>query len=212
MLLTRLVQPFVKAIISKSSALEKIVYRKKVSYVIPNGVQLNKFIASESGYRSCLGLTQELKYVLFLGSPVDINKNYSLAQDAIRILNRNDVELINVFNESQESVIKYLNSVDVFVSCSFAEGSANVIKEAMACNCPMVVTNAGDAAWVIGDEPGCFMSSYDPAQFARDIALALDYSEKYHRTNGRKRISELGLDSDSVIEKLMQVYRSVLNN
>jgi len=212
MLLTRLVQPFVKAIISKSSALEKIVYRRKISYIIPNGVQLNKFIVSESGYRSCLGLKQEVKYVLFLGSPVDINKNYSLARDAVRSLNRNDVELINVFNESQESVIKYLNSVDVFVSCSFAEGSANVVKEAMACNCPMVVTNAGDAGWVIGDEPGCFISSYDPGQFARDIALALDYSQKYGRTNGRKRISDLGLDSDSVIEKLMQVYRRVLNS
>ena len=211
-LLTWLVQPFVKAIISKSSGLEKIVYRKKISYIIPNGVQLNKFIASEAGFRSCLGLKKEMKYVLFLGSPEDINKNYSLARDAIRILDRNEVQLISVYKESQESVNKYLNSVDVFVSCSFAEGSANVVKEAMACNCPMVVTNAGDAAWVIGNEPGCFISSYEPAQFARNIARALDYSQKYRRTNGRKRISDLGLDSDSVVERLMAVYRKVLKH
>ena len=82
----------------------------------------------------------------------------------------------------------------------------------MACNCPMVVTNAGDAEWVIGNEPGCFISSYDPVQFAKDIALALNYSKTHHRTNGRKRISDLELDSDSVIEKLMQVYKKVLNN
>jgi glycosyltransferase involved in cell wall biosynthesis len=212
MLLTRLVQPFVKAIISKSQGLEKIVYRKKISYVIPNGVQLNKFIASESGFRSGLGLKKDLKYILFLGNPMDINKNYALARDAVRLLNRSDVELINVFNASHESVIEYLNSVDVFVSCSFAEGSANVIKEAMACNCPMVVTNAGDAEWVIGNEPGCFISSYVPQQFAMDITLALNYSQNHQRTNGRKRICDLGLDSDSVTEKLMQVYRTVLNN
>lgn len=210
-LLTWLVQPFLKAIISKSSEVERIVYRKKISYIIPNGVQLDKFIVAESGFRSGLELKSDVKYILFLGNPLDKNKNYRLAQEAVRLLKRSDVELINVFNVAHEMVIQYLNSVDVFVSCSFAEGSANVIKEAMACNCPMVVTKAGDAEWVIGDEPGCFISSFDPAQFARDIALALDYSSSHGRTNGRKRISDLGLDSDAVTEKLMQVYRTVLN-
>ena len=212
MLLTWLVQPFVKAIISKSSDLEKIVYRKKISYIIPNGVQLNKFIASESGFRNELGLKKEIKYILFLGSPVDVNKNYTLAQAAVGLLDRRDVELINIYNSDTENVVKYLNSVDVFVLCSFGEGSANVIKEAMACNCPMVVTNAGDAAWVIGDEPGCFISSYDPALFAGDLACALDYAKNHHRTNGRKRICDLGLDADSVSEKIMLVYYNVLGN
>lgn len=212
MFLTWFIQPFVKAIISKSSGIEKIVYRKKVSYIIPNGVQLKNFFTSERGFRCKLGLKKEIKYILFLGSPVDVNKNYTLAKDAIKLLNRADVELINVFNASHETVAEYLNSVDVFVSCSFAEGSANVIKEAMACNCPMVVTNAGDAEWVIGSEPGCFISSYEPEQFANDLTRALKYSDHYHRTNGRKRITELGLDSDAVTEKLIQVYKRVLKN
>ena len=58
-LLTGLVQPFVKAIISKSSDIEKAVYRKKISYVIPNGVQLDKFIVSEAGFRTGLGLKKK---------------------------------------------------------------------------------------------------------------------------------------------------------
>jgi glycosyltransferase involved in cell wall biosynthesis len=211
LLLTRLLQPFVKAIITKSADLEKIVYRKKISYVIPNGVQLNKFLAASSGFRSRLGLKAETKYVLFLGNASDLNKNYRLARDAVKLLGRNDVELINVFNAPHERVMEYLNSVDVFVCCSFAEGSANVIKEAMACNCPMVVTNAGDAAWIIGDEPGCYISSYDPVQFSADLARALEYSQQYGRTNGRKRIADLGLDADSVTEKLMQVYQKILH-
>lgn len=211
LLLTKLIQPFVKAIISKSAGLEKIVYRKKISYIIPNGVQLNKFTVASSGFRSRLGLKAGIKYVLFLGNPLDINKNYALARDAVKLLGRNDVELINIFNEPHEKVMEYLNSVDVFVCCSFAEGSANVIKEAMACNCPMVVTNAGDAAWIIGDEPGCYVSAYDPVQFSSDLALALEYSKSQRRTNGRKRIVELGLDSDSVTEKIIQVYKKVLS-
>jgi len=209
-MLTYLVQPFVKAIISKSPGIEEVVYRKKISYIIPNGVQLTKFFNSESGFRSELGLKKDVKYVLFLADPGDGNKNYALARAAVDLLGRKDIELINIFKESTDNVVKYLNSVDVFVSCSFSEGSANVIKEAMACNCPMVVTNAGDAEWLIGETPGCFISSYDPAIFANDLIRALEFSDEYRRTNGRKRLCELELNSESVVKKIIQVYKNVL--
>ncbi len=208
--LTYLIQLFVKAIISKSAGIEKAVYRKKISYIIPNGVQFKKFIACPSGFRSELGLKKEKQYVLFLADPVDSNKNFVLAQDAVKLLSRSDIELINVFNVSTDLVVKYLNSVDVFVVCSFSEGSANVIKEAMSCNCPMVVTDTGDAAWVVGDTPGCFVSSFDPSIFAKDLKLALEFARVHHRTNGRKRICELGLDADSVSTKIIGVYNKVL--
>jgi glycosyltransferase involved in cell wall biosynthesis len=209
-LLTWLVQPFVKAIISKSREIEKIVYRRKRSFVIPNGVDLERFITAPHRFRSGLELKTGIQYVLFLGNPGDVNKNFALAQEAVSLLKRNDVELINVFNKPQEVVIQYLNSVDVFVSCSFAEGSANVIKEAMACNCPMVVTEAGDANWLIAGEPGCYIASYNPLEFSKKLTLALDYAVMHGRTNARRRLSDLGLDSDSVTERIMQVYGTVL--
>jgi teichuronic acid biosynthesis glycosyltransferase TuaC len=208
--LTYCIQPFVKAIISKSTDLAKVVYRKNISYVIPNGVQLNKFVACEKGFRQELGLKDNLKYVLFLGSPIDVNKNFILAKTAVSLLGRKDVELVNIYKTETEIVVKYLNSVDVFVLCSFGEGSANVIKEAMACNCPMVVTNAGDVAWVLGETAGCFISYYEPEQFAKDIDKALDFAEKYKRTSGRERIKRLGLDSVSIADKIISVYNDVL--
>jgi predicted ATP-grasp superfamily ATP-dependent carboligase len=90
----------------------------------------------------------------------------------------NMVELIQVFEQlpkeikitdtfiqeiiPTKNVVKYLNGSDVFISTAFMEGSSNVIKEAMACNCPVVSTNAGDAAWVIGETPGCYITTFDP--------------------------------------------------
>jgi glycosyltransferase involved in cell wall biosynthesis len=208
--LTYSIQPFVKAIISKSKDLAKVVYRKKISYVIPNGVQLNKFTANEGSFREELGLKYNMKYILFLGSPVDVNKNFILAKSAVSLLGRKDVELLNIYKTSRDIVVKYLNAADVFILCSFGEGSANVIKEAMACNCPMVVTNAGDAAWVLGETPGCFISDYNPVQFAKNINKALDFAEKYKRTSGRERINRLGLDSGSIADKIIKVYEGVL--
>jgi glycosyltransferase involved in cell wall biosynthesis len=210
MLLTLGIQPFVRAIISKSPGIERIVYRKRISHVIPNGVQMNKFRSFERGFRDQLGLQHEKRYVLFLGNPDDSNKNMSLVKDAVKLMDRKDVELLNVFGTTHDDVVRYFNSVDVFVLCSFAEGSANVVKEAMACNCPMVVTNAGDAAWIVGETPGCFVSSYDPAAFAEDLGKALEFSALQGRTNGRERLKELGLDSDSVAVRIKGVYEDVL--
>lgn len=211
MMLTIMIQPFVRAIISKSSGIERIVYRKNISYVIPNGVQMRKFQASASGFRDQLGLEPDRRYVLFLGSPVDANKNMKLVKEALNILGRADVELLNVYKAGHDEVVRYLNSVDVFVLCSFAEGSANVVKEAMACNCPMVVTDAGDASWVVGDTPGCFVSTHEPADFAKDLGKALEYAEMYGRTTGRQRLMDIGLDADTVAQRIKDVYTKVLS-
>ena len=208
--LTRLLQPFVQAIISKSALLEKAVYRKSISYVIPNGVRLDQFKLYPGGCREELGLEPGKKYVLFLGNPADPNKNITLVQGAVHRLNRPDVALVSVYPVSHDQVVKYLNSVDVFTLCSFGEGSPNVVKEAMACNCPQVVTPAGDAEWVVQDTAGCFVAGYDPQDFAQKLDAALEFAAHTGRTKGRERLLQLGLDSEAVAEKIIQVYRKAL--
>jgi glycosyltransferase involved in cell wall biosynthesis len=209
-LLTRLIQPFVGAIISKSANLEKAVWRKKVSHIIPNGVRLDQFQLYDRSCRRELGLRDDKKYVLFLGNPNDSNKNFALVQSAAQLLNNPEVELLNPYPVAPELVVKYLNAADVFTLCSFGEGSPNVVKEAMACNCPMVVTPAGDAAWVVGDEPGCYVGPYDPAGFAAKLKQALDFAGTRGRTKGRERIHALGLDAESVAEKIESIYQNIL--
>lgn len=209
-LLTRLIQPFVHAIISKSANLEQAVWRKKISHIIPNGVRLDQFQLRPEGYRAELGLRPEKKYVLFLGNPADTNKNIALVQSAAQLLNRSDVEVLNPYPVAQAQVIQYLNTADVFVLCSFGEGSPNVVKEAMSCNCPMVVTPAGDAAWVVGDTPGCYVAGYDPADFAEKLAQALAFAAAHGRTEGRARIRALGLDAEAVAQKIESIYENIL--
>lgn len=206
------IQPFVSAIISKSPNLERVVYRKDVSYLLPNGVQLERFRAYEGGCREELGLDANKRYVLFLGNTQDPNKNYALAASAVNLLNRPDVELINPFPIPHETVVKYLNSADVFVLCSFSEGSPNVVKEAMACGCPLVATDVGDVAWLAGDTPGCYVSNFEPRVFAEKLSQALDYAVKHGRTAGRERLLTLGLDAGTTADKLIDIYRKVLKH
>lgn len=209
-LLTKMIQPFVHAIISKSWNLEKAVYRKKISHLVPNGVRLEQFKIYENGCREELDLDPNKKYVLFLANPKDPNKNIALVRAAVEQLNRKDVELLNIYGVPHNIVVKYLNSVDVFTLCSFGEGSPNVVKEAMACNCPLVVTNVGDTVEVIGKMPGGFIGGFEPADFAEKLSHALAFAARYKRTKGRVRLLELGLDADSIADRLIKIYQKVL--
>jgi glycosyltransferase involved in cell wall biosynthesis len=103
-----------------------------------------------------------------------------------------------------------LNAADILLLTSFSEGSPQIVKEAMSCNCPIVSTYVGDVRWVIGDTKGCYITTFDPADVVEKIKLALKFSEKIGRTKGRERIIELGLDSDTIAKKIIDVYYSVL--
>lgn len=208
--LAMVLQPLVDAIIVKSEGMLEKVFSKRKSYVIPNGIRLDQFKLAPGGMRKELGLDPAKKYVLFLGDPANENKNHPLAAKAVEQLHQKDVELLVVYKSPHDTVVKYLNSVNAFVLCSYSEGSPNVLKEAMACCCPLVSTQVGDAAWVIGNTPGCAIASYDPADFSKKLEAVLKFSMEQGRTPGRQRILELGLDAESTAQRIMDIYQDII--
>ncbi|MFC5269484.1 glycosyltransferase family 4 protein [Adhaeribacter terreus] len=209
-LLTYLIQPFTKAIISKSQNIEDYVYLKQKSYIIPNGINKDKFKPDSTYTKVDLGLDPSKKHVLFLGSKTNVRKNFKLAEQAVSKLGLPNVELINPYPVSHTEIPKYLNTADVLALTSLMEGSPNVVKEAMACNCPIVSTDMGDVKWVMGNTPGCYLSSFNADDFADKLRQALEFSEKTARTSGELRIRELGLDADTIANRVIEVYNTAL--
>ena len=211
-ILTFLIQPFVDKIISKSQNIEKYVHRKNKSVIIPNGINLELFDAllQKNELRKELNLKLDKKYILFLGEKETIRKNYNLAKQAVDLLDDDNVELINPYPIAHDLIPKYFDACDLLVFTSLAEGSPNVIKEAMACNIPIVSTDVGDVKWLIDGVEGCYLSSFIPNDVANKLKSALEYSGIFGRTKGRERIIDLGLDSKTVAEKIIKVYRSLL--
>ena len=207
--LTRLIQPFVDAIIYKSPDLGKALWRRRIGHLLPNGVRLEQFHADLDGAGKDLGFDRSKKHVLFLGDPSDLNKNVTLVRDAVKLLGRDDVELHTPHGTDHDTVVKLMNGADVLALCSFGEGSPNVIKEAMACNCPIVSVPAGDAECVIGETEGCFITGYEPRSFAGGLERALAFNG---RTRGRERIISLKLDAKSTARKLITIYQRTSRN
>lgn len=180
--------------------------------VIPNGVNLSIFKPAEkTEAKKKFQWDPSFKQILWLADTSRKSKNYALATKSIEILGRADVELKTVSFVEKESVPDYLNAADVLLLTSLWEGSPNIVKEAMSCNCPVVATDVGDIKWLFGAESGHFITNFDPADVAVKLRQALAFSVENKYTKGRERILALGLDSDSIAQRIINIYKRVIN-
>jgi glycosyltransferase involved in cell wall biosynthesis len=195
--------------IVKSSEMFDCLTSKKAE-IIPNGVDLAKIdrikeqIQDENDKTESPGSENS---ILFAADPGRRSKNYRLAEQAT---NRTGTELKVAFSKSHEDILAELLRARVLLSTSLWEGSPNIIKEAMACNCPIVSTDVGDVAWLLDDLPGHYITEFDPEDVAKKITIAMEFSEVNGRTEGRNRIIDLGLDADTTAEKIIKLYHRIM--
>jgi teichuronic acid biosynthesis glycosyltransferase TuaC len=181
------------------------------STVIPCGVEIDTFYEVEKELAlQIMNLSQKKINILFSSKFDYYEKNYPLAQKIMHLLG-DDFDLIELIGYSRSQVNLLFNACDVALMTSFSEGSPQFIKEAMLCNCPIVSTNVGDISEVIGKTNGCYVTSFDPAEIIEKIRLAVAYRKENGFTNGRERIIELGLDSETIAGKVIEVYKKVLS-
>jgi teichuronic acid biosynthesis glycosyltransferase TuaC len=195
--------------ITKSEEMLNRIKHENVS-LIPNGVDLELFHPEDKSIsREKLLIDLKIKLIVFASDPLRTEKNFSLAENAVEYLSDPSITLKVIHDQNPETMPDWYNSADLLILTSFHEGSPNVIKEAMACNCPIVTTEVGDVKWVIGETKGCYVTSYDAEKISEKIKAIFELTGKNERTNGRERILHLGLDSGSIADKIISVYKGV---
>ncbi len=148
------------------------------------------------------------KYILFASNPARPEKNFALAKQTVENLNNEKIELKVVYGVDHKLMPIYLNASDVLFLTSKCEGSPNIVKEAMACNIPVVATKVGDIEYLFGNIEGYYYTDPDPYKLAEKINYVLNNDIK---PNGRQRIIDLKFDSESIADKLIQLYQGVLS-
>ena len=177
--------------------------------VIPNGVNLSQFyLIDKEEARRMLGLANNKRYVIFVSDPKRPEKNFALAQKSVELINDNNVELVPVYNKPHDEIVKYMCAADVLVLTSLNEGSPNVVKEAMACNCPIVSTDVGDVSWITNGVEGTYVAkTFSPLDIASLVQKALDFKG---RTRGRERLLEFDLTTEKTAQKVVAIYKDVV--
>jgi teichuronic acid biosynthesis glycosyltransferase TuaC len=84
--------------------------------------------------------------------------------------------LLELNKYTREEVAVLMTAVDVALMTSFSEGSPQFVKEALACNCPVVSTDVGDVRAVISSIPSCYITSYAPSNVADKLRSVLNSS------------------------------------
>ena len=173
--------------------------------LIPCGINLEDYpIMDKADSRRKMGLKPSGEYVLFAGAFNNPVKNAPLAKAAMELMP--EAELLELKGFSRPQVAALMQAVDAFLMTSFTEGSPQVIKEALACGCPIVRVDVGDVRERIEGIDGCYISGRDPEDLARSIQDALNYGV---RTNGRQAIEKNGLSNDVIAARIISVYENL---
>ena len=176
------------------------------SKVIPCAVDVNHFHPMDKKEcRKQLGMDADKVYILFAKEFADVVKNYPLAKAAVEGLDC-DAELLEFYGYTREQVPLLYNAVDCGLLTSFTEGSPQFVKEAVACGCPVVSTDVGDAKEVIEGVENSYICSYETDDVIRKLqkAFALGHLQETHLDH--KYIYE------NNIKYLFEIYQQICKN
>lgn len=178
--------------------------------LIPCGINLEDYpIVEKAKARQQMGLDSDKKYILFAGAFDNKVKNAPLAKEAVACLNDENVQLLELKGYSRPQVAMLMQAVDAFLMTSVTEGSPQVIKEALACGCPIVSVDVGDVKERIERVDGCFIAKRDADNLANYLKKAIAFDK---RTNGKDTIMRDGLINDAVASQLKDIYAKISKN
>lgn len=185
-----------------------IVKPNKRYALLPCGVDLvDSQLTGKREARQAMHLDFEKRYVLFAGAFDNLVKNVSLAKEAVALLHVQEVELLELKGYSREEVVLLMCAVDVLLMTSINEGSPQVVKEALACGCPIVSVDVGDVRERIDGVEGCFVAqTREPQELSVMLEKAMGFEGK---TKGRNKVVEDGMDNCHVSQQLVTLYEKV---
>ncbi|HKC48598.1 MAG TPA: glycosyltransferase family 4 protein [Gemmatimonadales bacterium] len=176
--------------------------------VLPSGLDFELFRSiPRDEARDRLGWPREKRLVLFAGNPDQPRKRYGLARAAVDLVNRTlPAELVVAWGVRHTDIPLYMNACDAFVFTSMQEGSPNVVKEALACDLPVVSVPIGDTTERLRGIAGCELVADEQPEA---IAAAL---ERVLRRGGRVagRVAVAHLAEEAITTRLIDVYRNAM--
>jgi teichuronic acid biosynthesis glycosyltransferase TuaC len=182
---------------------------RKLENVIPDGIDLELFRPLERQQcRQALGWERDRCHFLFHRSS-NPGKRVELARGAVALAARRGlrVELHELAGVERTQVPLWMGASDALLFTSVLEGSPNIVKEALACDVPVLSVDVGDVRERLSGIEGCAIVPDDVHAIADAIEQVC---RRGARINGRSTIESLS--TENVARQLLNVYATALKH
>lgn len=154
---------------------------------------------------------RDAKIVFFPADPARPEKRFDRAKEAVELVRARgaNATLVTGGNIAPGEIADYYNAADAIVLMSDYEASPMVLKEALACEAPIISLRVGDAAAVLAGVGGATLCAPDIGEIAWAIHRAF---RDPRPSEGRARLKSLGITMPQVIERLMDLYEEVIRD
>ncbi|NME67670.1 glycosyltransferase family 4 protein [Flammeovirga aprica] len=182
-------------------------YNTNIS-IIPCGVNVNYFKRTKNEtFKQKHG--SNLIKIIFPSDPLRKEKNYKLFSEIIERLrkrNKDDIEVIAFRGLSRSEIRRELIEANCLLLTSISEGSPQVVKEALACNTPVVSRKVGDVDVVLDKVDDCYVISGDNVDtYVKAIEKILEKKTNLAE-NSINKLKELELDNETIARKIVKLY------
>jgi len=206
-LCSRVIWRFADAVIVVSEEMRQRV----PGIVIPCGVDLNQFRPyNRDEARARLGWPLDKHLILFPFDPRRRVKRYDLAKAAVERLTQEgtSAELVTVSGVENREMPWYYSAADAMILCSDREGSPTSVKEALACNLPVVATDVGDIREIMRGIVGTRICTHKISEIAHSLREVLTVSSR-DDFDGRTAMTRY--DGMRTVERIVGLYRQVVH-
>ncbi len=196
--------------IFKSDLSKRVSFRKKFDInnkvtVIGNVARYDK-VKDHSGLLKALSIinSNKINFVCVLvGSEIDKN-NFTLVKQIKNYNLNNKIKLIGIHRD----IIQVMNGIDIYVQSSkYGEGFPNVVAEAMACKTPCVVTDSGDAPFIVS-KTGWIVPPNNPKKLAKSIMKAI-FQKNTSKWDKKCKVSQSRIKKNFPLDKMINNYQKL---
>ncbi len=177
-------------------------------HIIPSGIDMEQFRpCPQTNAQQSVGWDSSTKHVLFPYHPSRSVKNYPLAERVVKAVNKRHSERVHlqtVYDVNHDEVPTYMNAADALLLTSNREGSPNTVKEAMACNTPVVSTDVGD----VGERLSGVKQSAVCQNGSELIESLLEILETGEPSDGRANVQDMSLERMG--KRIIKLYEQAI--
>lgn len=226
---------FTKKIIAVSQAVKRFsvavgrISEKKI-IVIPNGVEMNKFLAiSEKKYSSppiigIVGRLETQKGHEFLFKALNLIKaipwtlwvigDGSLRGNLEKLAKDLDLQERIIFLGTRSNIVEILSQIDIFVLPSLWEGLGLAVLEAAAAGKPIVVSRVGGIPEIIEDKKnGLLIEPKDIKGLSQALLWTLSHEDEAKRMGRRAKESlKEKFDIKKMVGEYEKLYQELIIN